>query len=520
MGMTIVPGRPQRPTWSAQSALELRRAERALSGDVLEADTARMFIERWGDPSFQAWTDAFLQYQGQIYQPSYTTTYAGQKVEAPQDSFLGYGQGAYKTNGVIFSVSMARARPFSEITFKWRRKKDTGGGPNLWGNPDLALLENPWPGGTTQQLLMRAEQDVTLGGTAFWAREDGTGPDNPDRLRRLRPDWCEFILTAPPDVAVQSDIVGIKYTPGGPWSGGESQLYLIHANPLFNEAAYWAPIPDPDALFRGMSWLTPVIDEFRADKAATTHKLKFFENAATPNLAVSLKESIGPEKFKDFVRQMTEATGGTANAYKTLYTGGGADVRVIGADMRQLDFAITQGHGETRVAAAGGVPPIVVGLSEGLQAATYSNYGQAKRAYGDLFLRSQWRSLCGALGPLLDVPTDSVLWYDSKDVAFLREDATDIATRQTSEMATITSGISAGFKPDSVVKALMADDWSLLEHSGLVSVQLQPPGGPDPTADPNALPAGPTDETGQPLPPADGAASDDALASAIDSIGA
>jgi hypothetical protein len=66
----------------------------------------------------------------------------------------------------------------------------------------------------------------------------------------------------------------------------------------------------------------------------------------------------------------------------------------------------------------------------------------------------------------------------------------------------------------------MADDWSLLEHSGLVSVQLQPPGGPDPTADPNALPAGPTDETGQPLPPADGAASDDALASAIDSIGA
>lgn len=496
--MTVVP----QSRGGIRGWLEQRRAGRRIAGEV---------IERWGDPTFQAWTDAFLKYQGQIYQPAYTTTYAGQKVEPPADTFMGYAEGAYKANGIIFAVSMARARPFSEIAFKWRRKKDTGGGPALWGNQDLGLLEKPWPGGTTQQMLMRAEQDVTLGGTAFWAREDGRTADE-DRLRRLRPDWCEFILTAPPDQAVASDVVGIKYTPGGPWAGGPSKLYLISPNPDFTEAAFWSPIPDPTAQFRGMSWLSPVIDEFRSDQAATTHKLMFFENAATPNLAVSLKESIGPEKFKDFVRQMTEATGGTANAYKTLYTGGGADVRVIGADMRQLDFAITQGHGETRVAAAGGVPPIIVGLSEGLQAATYSNYGQAKRAYGDLFLRSQWRSLCGALAPLMDVPSDSVLWYDSKDVAFLREDATDIATRQTSEMATITSGISAGFEPDSVVDALMADDWSLLKHSGMVSVQLQPPGGAQPVD-------GPVDETGAPLPPADGTADDQALADAIDQIG-
>jgi hypothetical protein len=511
--MTIEPVRgelvPRRPEWSASQALAERR-NRAPE-DILE---------RFGSPTFQAWADAFLQYQGQIYAPSYTTTYAGQKVEAPPDTFAGYVQGAYKANGIIFAVSMARARPFSEVAFKWRRKKDSGGGPNLWGNADLGILETPWPGGTTQSLLMRAEQDVTAAGTAFWAREDGA-PGQPDRLRRLRPDWCEFILTAPPDQAVQSDIVGIKYTPGGRWGGAPSQLYLLSGNPAMDEAAFWTPIPDPDALYRGMSWITPVLDEFRSDQAATKHKLAFFENAATPNLSVSLKESIGPDKFKEFVRMMTEATGGTENAYKTLYTGGGADVRVIGADMKQLDFAITQGHGETRVSAAGGVPPIIVGLSEGLQAATYSNYGQAKRAYGDIFLRSQWRSFCGAISPLLDVPSDSVLWYDAKDVAFLREDALDIATRQTSEGATIASFISSGFKPDSVVKAVMADDWSLLEHSGLVSVQLQPPGGPPAVgAGPADGAPTPTDAQGSPLPPADGAASDDALASAINSIGA
>lgn len=455
---------------------ELVRFGRELIGrsaptEVVEDVHRQRYLQRFGTPTFQAWVDSFLQFQGQIYQPSYTTTYAGQKVEPVTDSFLGYVSGAYKANGIVFAVSMARARPFSEIAFKYRRRGQSGGGSDLWGDRGLEILETPWPGGTTQQLLMRAEQDVTAGGTGFWAKEDGPGGE---RLRRLRPDWCEFILTAPPDEAVASDIVGIKYTPGGPWSGNTPRLYLVGGK--FAEATFWAPIPDPDALYRGMSWLTPVIKEMQADGAARDHKLKFFENAATPNLAVSLKESVSPDKFSEFVRKMNEASVGVDNAYKTLYTGGGADVTVIGADLQQLDFRATQGAGETRIAAAGGVPPIVVGLSEGLAAATYSNYGQAKRAYADLFLRSQWRSLCGALASLVDVPDDSTLWYDAKDVAFLREDNKDLADTQAVQAGTINTLISAGFTPETATSAVMAEDFSLLKHSGLVSVQLQPPG--------------------------------------------
>lgn len=453
---------------------ELARFGNAIIGRTMDPEPgdsrARPWVERMGDPTFQSWVDSFLQFQGQIYQPAYTTTYAGQKVEPVTDSFLGYTTGAYKSNGIIFAVSMARARPFSEIKFMFRRKNQTGGGNDLFPKRALDVLDVPWPGGTTQDLLMRAEQDITCGGTAFWAEEDG-------RLRRLRPDWCEFILSAPPDKAVAADVRGIKYTAGGPWGGGESKLYLVGGR--FAEAAFWAPIPDPDALYRGMSWLSPVIQEMQSDKAATTHKLKFFENAATPNIAVSLKETVGPDKFADFVRRMKEASVGVENAYKTLYTAGGADVRVIGADMRQIDFRSTQGAGETRIAAAGGVPPIVVGLSEGLASATYSNYGQARRAFADSFLRSQWRSLCGALAPIIDVPDDAVLWYDARDVAFLREDSKDLADIQATQAGTISSLIASGFTPETSVAAVLAEDFSVLKHSGMMSVQLQAPGKPD-----------------------------------------
>ena len=46
------------------------------------------------------------------------------------------------------------------------------------------------------------------------------------------------------------------------------------------QVSHFAPYPDPVATYRGMSWLTPVVREVQADRQATLHKLKFFENSA------------------------------------------------------------------------------------------------------------------------------------------------------------------------------------------------------------------------------------------------
>lgn len=435
-------------------------------------------IERYYNPEWQGWVDALAKFQGQLYGPTgVTTSIPGERIEPVLDTFVGYVQGAYKANGVVFAVSLARSMLFTDITFKWRSKGTVGGGSDLFGNPALLPLERPWPGGTTQSLLTRAEQDVTASGTFFVAREG-------DRLRRFRPDWCEFILTAPPDEAIESDVIGFKYTIGGPRSGGVARMYPINppADALKDGyGAYWAPIPDPEASYRGMSWLTPVIREMQSDQASTTHKLKFFENAATPNFAVTLSETVSPDQFAAFVRASQEASAGVANAGKTWYLGGGATPIPLGSTLQQMDFRGVQGAGETRICAAGRVPPIIVGLSEGLSAATYSNYSQARRAFGDSWGHPQWKSFAGAMEPILDVPAGCELWYDARGVAFLREDAKDLAEVQSTTMATINAAIAAGWTPESAQAAVLAEDLSLLKHSGLMSVQLQPP--MDPAAD-------------------------------------
>lgn len=390
--------------------------------------------------------------------------------ESVENNFTSYVQSCYKSNGVVFATILSRLLLFCEARFQFQQMR--GGRPgDLFGNADLAVLETPWPNGTTGELLARMEQDVSLAGNAYIVREG-------KRLRRLRPDWVEIILSAPPDVAVQSDVVGYLYTPGGPYADGESRVYLPE------ELAHWSPIPDPEAQYRGMSWLTPVILEIQADKATTRHKKKYFDNGASPKLSVAFKETVTQAQFKAFMAAFKDAHQGVDRAYETLFLGGGADVKTVGADLRQLDFKATQGAGETRITAAGGVPAVIVGLSEGLQAATYSNYGQARRKFGDHWARPQWRSVAAALSVLVKIPDGARLWYDDRDIAFLREDAKDQAEILSRLMLTIEAGVRGGFEPASVRDAVVSGDLTRLVHTGLYSVQLQPPGSGQPAPQP------------------------------------
>jgi hypothetical protein len=224
-----------------------------------------------------------------------------------------------------------------------------------------------------------------------------------------------------------------------------------------------------------MSWLTPIIREIQADKAATLHKAKFFENAATPNMIVKFDlDSV--EKMRPFIELFREGHEGAFNAYKTLFLNAGTDVTAIGHSFQQMEFKVTQGAGETRIAAAAGTPPVIVGLSEGLAAATYSNYLLAMRRFADMTMRPLWRNAAASLATIVPVPPNSELWYDDRDVPALNDDGQVKAEILATNVGTIHTLVSAGYEPDSAVDAVMSGDLSRLQHSGLYSVQLQPAG--------------------------------------------
>lgn len=421
----------------------------------------------------QNWPFGAFSYQGSMY-PVLNQTYPQGGREGMAEDFCGYVQAAYKANGIVFACILARLQLFTEARFQWRRFNNGRPG-DLFGSPELALLETPWPGGTTGDLLARAEQDVSLAGNFFAARR-------PNRIKRMRPDWVDIVLgSQDPDVVagdVDAEVLGYIYWPGGRNSGREPQPFLR------DEVAHYAPVPDPEAHFRGMSWLTPIVREIIADGSMTDHKQQFFTNGATPNIVVKMDPQVRNDAFDAWVRKFKASHEGVENAYKTLFLGGGADATVVGSTFEQIDFKVVQGAGETRIAAAAGVPPIVVGLSEGLASATYSNYGQARRRFADMTMRPLWRNFAGSIQTIIPPPpSDSAspaqLWYDDRDISALQEDAQDEATILQTDAATAASLIAAGFTPDSVVSAIGARDLSRLVHTGLVSVQLNAPGAQD-----------------------------------------
>jgi phage portal protein BeeE len=415
---------------------------------------------------------------------------AGTQSERIESNFLGMVQGAYKRNGIIYACMRARLGVFSDGRFQYQRLRNGRPG-EMFGDTSLALLENPWPNGTTGDLLTRMLQDADLAGNAFWCVRNGN-------MRRMRPDWVTIVMGSHDDPSIQPDdldaeLLGYGYFPGGIMSN-RPPVYL-----LADEVAHFAPTPDPAAHYRGMSWITPVIREIQADSAATTHKLAFFENGATLQTIVTFKD-MKQEKFEAFQKQMDLAHKGTANAYKTLYLGGGADATVVGADLRQLDFKVTQGAGETRIAAAAGVHPVIVGLSEGLSGSSLNagNFGQARRLFSEGTLNTLWRNVSASLATLVQPPGGAQLVIDKRDIPFLREDAKDAVEIQQNMASTIVSLATGGFTRDSAIAAVVAQDMTLLvEDPNWVSVQLQQSSG-QPAGQPGSQPASqpaPTDQT-------------------------
>ena len=153
---------------------------------------------------------------------------------------------------------------------------------------------------------------------------------------------------------------------------------------------------------------------------------------------------------------------------------------MVGANFQQMDFKVVQSAGETRIAAAARMHPVIIGLSEGLQGSALNagNFIETRRLVADGTMRPLWRSMAGALQTIVPAPPGTRLWYDDRDIPFLQEDMKDAAGVMQEQSVAIKTLVDAGYDTQSVVDAITSGDLTRLQHTGLVSVQLQEPGTP------------------------------------------
>lgn len=432
----------------------------------------------------------------QMFRPGSQVNYGGRPTQAYQ---MGQGNNGavHSGNPIVYTCEAKRIAVFSEMRFQYQRMTNGRAG-DLWGDQTLSVLENPWPGATTRDLLKRAELDTATAGNSYWILDPD--PSQPQQyLLRLDPN-CVHILTS----ASADPVSGFNV--------GEQLLGYVHypdptnkRNPTFyppEAVAHYAPNPDPAAPFRGMSWMNPCLPDVEADNSMTSHKVATLRQGAQLGYVISMDPSMTLPQFRDFVEEYKKEHEGPVNAGKTLFLGGGADVKTVGQSFDDLAFEATQGAGATRIAGCSQVPVTLAGLSEGLKGSTLNagNYKSAKENFVDAWARPSWGDFASAISSLRPAPSGSRLWYDDRDIPFLREDVLDQATVIASDASTIAVLINGGYEPDAAVDAVASGDIKRLtgQHTGFVSVQLQQPGAagtPDPTdsGDPPADPPAPAD---------------------------
>lgn len=158
--------------------------------------------------------------------------------------------------------------------------------------------------------------------------------------------------------------------------------------------------------------------------------------------------------------------------------GAGADATVVGSHLKDIDYKPLQGIGETRISVASRVPAPVLGISEGLAGSSLNagNFGQARRNMADIWLSPTAASVAASLGQIIDLPPTDELVPDLVEAPFMREDAKDAAEIEGIRAQTIRQYVDGGFTAESAIAAVVAQDPTLLEHTGMFSVQLQTPG--------------------------------------------
>jgi phage portal protein BeeE len=410
-----------------------------------------------------------------------TSSYASPDREPVLPRLTQFAQGANSSNAIIFAASLVRMALFSEVRFTYQAKDDK----HLFGNETLLKVEVPFgTPSTTGDLLARMEQDRFLAGNAYIWDAPGEG-----RLIRLRPDWVTIISERVP-----VDGGGWYRQPVGYWWEpprtvlDQSQGFLIPAA----EVVHWAPVPDPQADFRGMSPLTPVMRDVQGDDGLTTYKVKYLQNNATPNVYIKYAQKLQPGTVDSIRERIAARYGGPDNAGKGIILDQGADITLVGNSLSQMDFSGVSAVGTERILAACEVPGVLVGL-EPLRGAG-RGYQESMQKFANIWARPAWRSVCGALSQIVDVPAGNRLWFDTSDIAALQDGEMERGQAALVRAQALLALVQAGYTHESAIAAVDAMDLSQLKAGGVGT-----PGSSQPVQ--NLLPQKQPGAVASPLPP-------------------
>lgn len=203
------------------------------------------------------------------------------------------------------------------------------------------------------------------------------------QLWPVRPDWCRPIPRdqAPPDWEYR--------VPGQPPTVIAAEDMLVYR-----------PVPTLDRGATGLSLVSVALRQIGIERAMDDFTAALFQRGAVPMIALTYDSGYDApdESEKEELREVYKSKyGGSGNWLEPVNMTGVKDVKRIGFDLDELAYNDLRGNTAAAICQVLGVPPILIGAPIGLDASTYSNYEQARRAFYEDIIVPVWAGLDGAL---------------------------------------------------------------------------------------------------------------------------
>ncbi len=316
----------------------------------------------------------------------------------------------YKANAAVYAMTTTFAFYFPEPPLKIY---GPDGNP-LPGHPLRKLLVKPNPIMGEAKLWEYLITYMSIGGNAY--------------LHKVRSAAGRVVELYPYHAGQITPIPGgdrwVRHYVYDPTGSGATSGDLVVPIPVEDILHFKWPGPDPEQPWMGMPPLRAAAREVDADNEATRYMFALLKNDAMPRTAMIIPEGVDLDdgKFKRLKSEYREQFGGD-NRGGLMILEGGADIKRIGLDLKELAFDALHRVPEQRLAAAFHTPLSVAGLGDD---PTYSNSEEAFKRYTQGTLAPLWVMFAGEIqsGLIDEFGGAGEARFDTTNVKSLQEDTT------------------------------------------------------------------------------------------------
>lgn len=317
--------------------------------------------------------------------------FMGQAVWQLGINFLTLIHDGYKKNAVAYACIRLLAQSVPEPPLKIYGLDAQGKEAEVDDHPCRLLIKRPNPYQTEFEFWELTSTYLSVCGRAPWWKERNRFGE-PLHLWPLRPDRIAPIM------GIEA---GAKLLMGWEYRIAGKPFTLPPGDVLYFN--FPDPEDDTGGIFGGVGPMQVLAQEIDTDQAATSHVFALIKNFAMPGVLLKVKNKLTKDTAKDlkdaFVRRY-----GDMHRGEPAVIDNDADVTALSNTLKDLEFPDLRAVSESRIAAAFGVPAILVGLKIGLDRSTMANMSETREFFAETTLSVLWRRLSDQI--TVDLLTD------------------------------------------------------------------------------------------------------------------